>query len=69
MKKFEFVSETKYNKTHDPYFYTKEDSYFVSDSGSYDRDQAYEKFLILAQGGSLKPNTQVLEEKFLETKD
>ena len=69
MKKFEFVSETKYNKPDDPYFYTKEDNYFVSDSGSYDKDQAYEKFLILAQGGSLKPITQVLEEKFLETKD
>jgi hypothetical protein len=69
MKKFEFISETKYNKPDDPYFYTKEDNYFVSDSGSYDKDQAYEKFLILAQGGSLKPTTQVLEEKFLETKD
>jgi hypothetical protein len=69
MKKFEFVSETKYNKLDDPYFYTKEDNYFVSESGSYDKDQAYEKFLILAQGGSLKPTTQVLEEKFLETKD
>jgi hypothetical protein len=69
MKKFEFISETKYNKPDDPYFYTKEDGYFVSDSGSYDKDQAYDKFLILAQGGSLKPTTQVLEEKFLETKD
>ena len=69
MKKFEFISETKYNKPDDPYFYTKEDGYFVSDSGSYDKDQAYEKFLMLAQGGSLKPTTQVLEEKFLETKD
>jgi hypothetical protein len=69
MKKFEFISETKYNKPNDPYFFTKEDGYFVSDSGSYDKDQAYEKFLFLAQGGSLKPNAQVLEEKFLETKD
>ena len=69
MKKFEFISETKYNKPEDPYFYTKEDGYYVSDSGSYDKNQAYEKFLILAQGGSLKPKTQVLEEKFLETKD
>lgn len=69
MKKFEFVSETKFNKPDDPYFFTKEDGYFVSDSGSYDKDQAYEKFLILAQGGSLKPNTLVLEEIILETKD
>jgi hypothetical protein len=69
MKKFEFVSETKYNKPDQPYFYTKEDNYFVSDSGSFDKDQAYEKFLHLAQGGSLKPTEKVLEEKFLETKD
>ena len=69
MKKFEFISEAKFNKPDDPYFFTKEDGYFVSDSGSYDKDQAYEKFLLLAQGGSLKPTSQVLEEKFLETKD
>jgi hypothetical protein len=69
MKKFEFVSETKYNKPNQPYFYTKEDGYFVSDSGSFEKDQAYEKFLHLAQGGSLKPIEKVLEEKFLETKD
>jgi hypothetical protein len=69
MKKFEFVSETKYNSPDAPYFYTKEDGYFVSDSGSYDKVQAYEKFLILAQGGCIKPTTQVLDEKFLETKD
>lgn len=69
MKKFEFISETKYNKPDDPYFYTKEDGYFVSDSGSYDKDQAYEKFLLLAQGGSLKPTIQVLNEIILETKD
>ena len=65
MKKFEFVSEAKFNKPDDPYFFTKEDGYFVSDSGSYDKDQAYEKFLLLAQGGSLKPTTQVLEEIIL----
>ncbi|MFZ4103747.1 MAG: hypothetical protein ACOYKI_03360 [Sediminibacterium sp.] len=69
MKKFEFISETKYNKPDVPYFYTKEDGYFVSDSGSYDKDEAYEKFLILAQGGCIIPTTQVLEEKFLENKD
>ena len=69
MKKFEFISEKKYNKPDEPYFYTKEDGYYVSDSGSYEKDQAYEKFLILAQGGSLKPITQVLEEIILETKD
>ena len=69
MKKFEFISEKKYNKPDEPYFYTKEDGYYVSDSGSYEKDQAYEKFLILAQGGSLKPTTQVLEEIILETKD
>jgi hypothetical protein len=68
MKKFEFISETKYNKPNDPYFFTKEDGYFVSDSGSYDKDQAYEKFLLLVQGGSLKPTEQVLEEKILVTK-
>ena len=69
MKKFEFISETKYNKPDQPYFYTKEDNYFVSDSGSYDKDQAYEKFLFLVQGGSLKPTETILEQKILETKD
>lgn len=69
MKKFEFVSETKYNKPDVPYYYTKEDTYFVSDSGSYDKDQAYEKFLFLAQGGSLKATEIILEEIILETKN
>ena len=65
MKKFEFVSEKKFNKPDDPYFYTKEDGYFVSDSGSYDKDQAYEKFLYLAQGGSLIPTIEVLDQIIL----
>ena len=65
MKKFEFVSEKKYNKPDEPYFYTKEDGYFVSDSGSYDKDQAYEKFLYLSQGGSLKPTIEVLDQIIL----
>ena len=65
MKKFEFVSEKKFNKPDDPYFYTKEDGYFVSDSGSYDKDQAYEKFLYLSQGGTLKPTIEVLDQIIL----
>ena len=65
MKKFEFVSEKKFNKPDEPYFYTKEDGYFVSDSGSYDKDQAYEKFLYLSQGGSLKPTIEVLDQIIL----
>ena len=65
MKKFEFISEKKFNKPDDPYFYTKEDGYFVSDSGSYDKDQAYEKFLYLSQGGSLKPTIEVLDQIIL----
>ena len=65
MKKFEFISEKKYNKPDEPYFYTKEDGYFVSDSGSYDKDQAYEKFLYLSQGGSLKPTIEVLNQIIL----
>ena len=65
MKKFEFISEAKYNKPDEPYFYTKEDGYFVSDSGSYDKDQAYEKFLYLSQGGSLKPTIEVLDQIIL----
>jgi hypothetical protein len=69
MKKFEFISETKYNKPNDPYYFTKEDGLYVSDSGSFDKDTAYEKFLFLAQGGSLTPKTEVLNEIILESKD
>lgn len=67
MKKYQFVSETKYNKPDDPYFFTKEDEKYVSDSGSYDKEIAYEKFILLTQGGSLEPKIQVLVEKIINT--
>ena len=67
MKKYQFVSETKYNKPDDPYFFTKEDEKYVSDSGSYDKDIAYEKFILLTQGGSLEPKIQILVEKIINT--
>ncbi len=66
MKKYEFVSETKYNKPDDPYFFTRLDEKYVSDSGSYDKDIAYEKFILLTQGGSLEPKIQILVEKIIK---
>ena len=62
MKKVEFVQETKWNST-SIWYYTTIDSYYVSESGSHNKDIAYEKFIILANGGSLEPVKTILETK------
>lgn len=65
MKKVEFVQETKWNSD-SIWYYTRIDSYFVSESGSHDKDIAYEKFIILANGGSLEPVKTILETKTID---
>jgi len=66
MKSFKFIGEAKYGKPEDIFYYTTEDDSYISDSGSHIKENAYEKFLILAQGGSLKPKKEILEEIFFE---
>ncbi|HBT93118.1 MAG TPA: hypothetical protein DEB23_02405 [Chitinophagaceae bacterium] len=66
MKSFKFIAEAKFAKPDDIFYYTTEDDSYVSDSGSGIKENAYEKFLILAQGGSLKPKKEILEEIFFE---
>ena len=62
MKKVEFVQETKWDSER-IFYYTTIDSYFVSESGSSDKEIAYEKFTIIANGGSLEPIKTILETK------
>jgi hypothetical protein len=66
MKSFKFIGEAKFGKPEDIFYYTTEDDSYISDSGSHIKENAYEKFLILAQGGSLKPKKEILEEIFFE---
>ena len=66
MKSFKFIAEVKFGKPNDIFYYTTEDDFYVSDSGSGIQENAYEKFLILAKGGSLKPTKKILEEIFFE---
>lgn len=69
MKKFEFVSQTRQDKPNENWYYTKQDGSFISNSGSYDKIIAYEKFTLLTQGGSLEPIVIVLEEIIIEPKN
>jgi len=62
MKKYQFVSDTKWDNPDAHYYYTKEDDRYVSNSGSYDKDKAYTIFSHLCGGGSLEPIIEVLEE-------
>jgi len=62
MKKIEFVQQTRYNSS-DIWYYTSIDECYVSDSGSFDKEVAYDKFTILANGGSLEPIKTILETK------
>ena len=55
------------SETINEFSFTKEDEKYVSDSGSYDKDIAYEKFILLTQGGSLEPKIQILVEKIINT--
>lgn len=65
MKKVEFVQEQKANDSW-IFYYTTIDSMFVSESGSSDKETAYQKFIILANGGSLSPIKTILETKTID---
>lgn len=69
MKSFKFIGEAKFGKPEDIFYYTTEDDNYIPDSGSHIKETAYEKFLILAQGGSLKPTKEIFEEIIFETKN
>lgn len=62
MKKYQFMAETKWNKPENVWYYTKIDDAFVSNSGSFNKEEAYQKFIILKDGGSLEDKQEVLEE-------
>ena len=66
IKSFKFIGEAKFAKPEDIFYYTTEDDSYISDSGSHIKENAYEKFLILAQGGCLKGKKEILEEIFFE---
>jgi len=66
MKSFKFIGEAKYGKPEDIFYYTTEDEQYILDSGSHTKEIAYEKFLILSQGGSLKPTKEIFEEIIFE---
>jgi len=60
MEKFEFVQQTRYNET-DSFYFTEQNGKYISDSGHYNKEKAYEKFIFLSQGGSLDPVKITLE--------
>lgn len=62
MKKIEFVQQVRYN-SNDIWYYTAIDECYISDSGSFNKEVAYEKFTILLNGGSLEPVKTILETK------
>lgn len=62
MKKYQFMSETKWNNPERVWYYTKINDAFVSNSGSFDKDEAYKKFIHLKDGGTLEDVQEVLEE-------
>lgn len=66
MKSFKFIGEAKFGKPEDIFYYTTEDDSYIPDSGSHIKEDAYKKFLILAQGGSLKPTKEIFEEIFYQ---
>lgn len=66
MKTFKFIGETKYTNPNDTWYYTTENDGFVPDSGHFDKAKAYEKFMVLSQGGSIKPKVEIFEEVILE---
>ena len=65
MKKVEFVQEQKANDSW-IFYYTTVDSMFVSESGSSDKETAYQKFIIISNGGSLSPIKTILETKTID---
>jgi hypothetical protein len=66
MKKIEFVQQTAYYDKEKIWFFTAINDCYVSDSGSYDKDIAYERFTLLSNGGSLDPVKTILETKTIE---
>lgn len=68
MKKFQFVAESKWNKPEQVWYFTKIDDCFVSNSGSFEKEVAYEKFMLLVNGGSLEDKVEILEELITEPK-
>lgn len=65
MKKVEFVQEQKVNDSW-IFYYTTIDSMFVSESGSANKEAAYQKFIIISNGGSLSPIKTILETKTID---
>jgi hypothetical protein len=65
MKKIEFVQQVRYN-SNEIWYYTSINDCYVSDSGSFDKEVAYEKFTILSNGGSLEPVKTILETKTID---
>jgi hypothetical protein len=63
MKKVEFVQQTAHYDNNKMWYYTAIDDCYVSDSGHYEKETAYEKFIILSNGGSLAPIKTILETK------
>jgi hypothetical protein len=66
MKKVEFVQQVAYYDKEKTWYFTAIDDCYVSDSGSYDKDIAYEKFIILSNGGNLLPIKTILETKTID---
>ena len=66
MKKVEFVQQTAHYDNNKMWYYTAIDGSYVSDSGHYDKEIAYEKFIILSNGGSLLPIKTILETKTID---
>jgi hypothetical protein len=63
MKKVEFVQQTAHYDNNKMWYYTAINDAYVSDSGHYEKEIAYEKFIILSNGGSLLPIKTILETK------
>jgi len=66
MKKIEFVEQVAYYDNNKTWYFTNIDDSYLSDSGHYDKEIAYEKFVIVANGGSLTPVKTILETKIIE---
>lgn len=66
MSKFEFITETNCI-TGAVRYYTEKDGEYVDSSISADKDNAYEKFIKVASGVSLKPTKEVTETIFSTT--
>ena len=66
MKKFQFIAETKWNKPEQVWYFTKNELGFISNSGSFNKEEAYQKFIILKDGGSLEDIQEILEEIIIQ---